>query len=196
MRLKGETSVLFIARTRTQVTIVRSSENSQEKWDRVLNSRVAYWTFPRQHHRTLGMLRVDRSLSIDLLMKSLRLITEPLSIKKSDTWGHRVNPDRIYILHWSSFSNIYMHVCMFKSRSRLLAKLRIVLLYHRELFPSPLGTWHCFWKKRKKNTHLNETIDAKFNILMRSPCWVNRERLTAIINWFYRFFFCRNVSAL
>lgn len=150
MRLKGETSVLFIARTRTQVTIVRSSENSQEKWDRVLNSRVAYWTFPRQHHRTLGMLRVDRSLSIDLLMKSLRLITEPLSIKKSDTWGHRVNPDRIYILRWSSFSNIYMHVCMFKSRSRLLAKLRIVLLYHRELFPSPLGTWHCFWKKRKK----------------------------------------------
>lgn len=114
MRLKGETSVLFIARTRTQVTIVRSSENSQEKWDRVLNSRVAYWTFPRQHHRTLGMLRVDRSLSIDLLMKSLRLITEPLSIKKSDTWGHRVNPDRIYILRWSSFSNIYicMYVCL------------------------------------------------------------------------------------
>lgn len=37
-------------------------------------------------------------------------------------------------------------------------------------------------RKEKKNTHLNETIDAKFNILMRSPCWVNRERLTAIID--------------
>lgn len=191
MRLKGETSVLFIARTRTKVTIVRSSENSQEKWDRVLNSRV-----PDVSTATQPDTRDAPTRPIALYWSTYEepAIDHWTLVNQSDTWGHRVNPDRIYILRWSSFSNIYMNVC---SKAVLDCWLNSGLSYFtiENYFLRLLG--HDTVSERKeKNTHLNETIDAKFNILMRSPCWVNRERLTAIINWFYRFFFCRNVSAL
>lgn len=146
----------------------------------------------RFHGNTTGHSGCSDSTDRSLLIYLWRACDWSLNPCQSKKWHLR--PDRIYILRWSSFSNIYMNVC---SKAVLDCWLNSGLSYFtiENYFLRLLG--HDTVSERKeKNTHLNETIDAKFNILMRSPCWVNRERLTAIINWFYRFFFCRNVSAL